>query len=93
MSALGVALQPTDKLHSELDIPHSPSAPYSLQLLLDMFRDQYLSFITRLNTPEYANEVRQQIDKEKVCFPRSIVHTNNVYETTSCLQQYTFSIG
>lgn len=67
LSALGVHLQPTDRLHSELEIPRSPHTPYSLQLLLDMFRDQYLAFIQRMNTPEYANEIRLQIDKEKVC--------------------------
>ena len=66
LSALGVALQPASRLHSELDIPRSPHTPYSLQLLLDMFRDQYLAFITRMNTPEYAHEIRQQIEKEKV---------------------------
>ncbi|KPI94771.1 Histone-lysine N-methyltransferase, H3 lysine-79 specific [Papilio xuthus] len=65
LSALGVQLQPAERLHSELDIPRSPHTPYSLQLLLDMFRDQYLAFIQRLNTPEYAQDVRNQIDKEK----------------------------
>ncbi|XP_049880326.1 histone-lysine N-methyltransferase, H3 lysine-79 specific isoform X2 [Pectinophora gossypiella] len=65
LSALGVALQPAERLHSELDIPRSPHTPYSLQLLLDMFRDQYLAFIQRMNTPDYARDIRQQIDKEK----------------------------
>ncbi|XP_060807774.1 histone-lysine N-methyltransferase, H3 lysine-79 specific isoform X2 [Amyelois transitella] len=65
LSALGVQLQAADRLHSELDIPRSPHTPYSLQLLLDMFRDQYLAFIHRMNQPEYAAEIRQQIDKEK----------------------------
>ncbi|CAH2989478.1 unnamed protein product [Chilo suppressalis] len=65
LSALGVQLQPADRLHSELDIPRSPHTPYSLQLLLDMFRDQYLAFIHRMNTPEYASDIRHQIDKEK----------------------------
>ncbi|CAG9796705.1 unnamed protein product [Diatraea saccharalis] len=68
LSALGVQLQPADRLHSELDIPRSPHTPYSLQLLLDMFRDQYLAFIHRMNTPEYAIDIRQQIDKEKVSY-------------------------
>nr|XP_026494778.1 histone-lysine N-methyltransferase, H3 lysine-79 specific isoform X4 [Vanessa tameamea] len=65
LSALGVQLQPAERLHSELDIPQAPHAPYSLQLLLDMFRDQYLAFIRRMNTPEYAADIRNQIDKEK----------------------------
>ncbi|XP_028176324.1 histone-lysine N-methyltransferase, H3 lysine-79 specific isoform X2 [Ostrinia furnacalis] len=65
LSALGVALQPAERLHSELDIPRSPTAPYSLQLLLDMFRDQYLALVRRMATPEYADEIRHQIDKEK----------------------------
>ncbi|KAJ0182619.1 hypothetical protein K1T71_001988 [Dendrolimus kikuchii] len=65
LSALGVQLQSAERLHSELEIPRSPHTPYSLQLLLDMFRDQYLAFIHHMNTPEYAHEIRQQIDKEK----------------------------
>ncbi|CAH2209173.1 jg1253, partial [Pararge aegeria aegeria] len=66
LSALGVQQQPAERLHSELDIPRAPNAPYSLQLLLDMFRDQYMTLLRRMGTPEYAVEVRQQIDKEKV---------------------------
>lgn len=69
LSALGVQLQPAERLHSELDVSRTPHAPYSLQLLLDMFRDQYLAFIRRMNTPEYAADVRNQIDKEKVRMP------------------------
>ncbi|KAI5635753.1 histone methylation protein DOT1 domain-containing protein [Phthorimaea operculella] len=65
LSALGVQLQAADKLHSELDIPRTPHTPYSLQLLLDMFRDQYLAFIQRMNTPEYARDLTNMIDKEK----------------------------
>ncbi|XP_063357606.1 histone-lysine N-methyltransferase, H3 lysine-79 specific [Cydia amplana] len=64
LSALG-GLQSAERLHSELDIPRSPHTPYSLQLLLDMFRDQYLAFIQRMNSPEFAHEIRHQIDKEK----------------------------
>lgn len=66
LSALGVSLQPSDKLHLELEIPRSPHTPYGLQVLLDMMRDQYLSFIDRMGTPEYAREIQLQIDKEKV---------------------------
>ncbi|XP_069362021.1 histone-lysine N-methyltransferase, H3 lysine-79 specific isoform X1 [Maniola hyperantus] len=65
LSALGVALQPAERMHSELDIPRAPHAPYSLQLLLDMFRDQYLALLRRMTTPDYANDVRHQINKEK----------------------------
>ncbi|XP_053611544.1 histone-lysine N-methyltransferase, H3 lysine-79 specific isoform X2 [Plodia interpunctella] len=65
LSALGLGLQPSERLHSELDIPRSPHTPYSLQLLLDLFRDQYLAAIHRMNSPQYANDVREQIDKEK----------------------------
>ncbi|XP_041975619.1 histone-lysine N-methyltransferase, H3 lysine-79 specific isoform X2 [Aricia agestis] len=64
LSALG-ALQPAERLHTELDIPRAPAAPYSLQLLLDMLRDQYLALIARMPTPEYAAEVRQQIHRER----------------------------
>lgn len=65
LSALG-ALQPADRQHDELQIPRGPPAPYGLQLLLDVFRDQYLAFIRRMAEPDYAANVRQQIDKEKV---------------------------
>lgn len=71
LSALG-ALQP-ERLHSELDIPRAPHAPYSLQLLLDMFKDQYLAFIQRMNEPDFAKQIRQQIDKEKVLLFISIL--------------------
>ncbi|CAK1544629.1 unnamed protein product [Leptosia nina] len=65
LSALGVSLQSPERLHSELEIPRSPQTPYSLQLLLDMFRDQYLAFVGKMNTPEYAQDIRHQIDKER----------------------------
>ncbi|GBP29283.1 Histone-lysine N-methyltransferase, H3 lysine-79 specific [Eumeta japonica] len=65
LSALGVSLQPADQLHTELEIPRSPHTPYSLQLLLDMFRDQYLAYIQHMNSPEYAQDLKTQIEREK----------------------------
>lgn len=60
------ALAPGERLHDELGIPRAPHAPYSLQLLLDLFRDQYLAFVQRMGERGYAQDVRHQIDKEKV---------------------------
>lgn len=82
LSALGVALQPAERLHSELDIPRSPHTPYSLQLLLDMFRDQYLAFIDRMNSPDYHHHVRHQIDKEKVKMLHIYIHSTRHRESS-----------
>lgn len=78
LSALGVQLQPASRLHSELDIPRAPHAPYSLQLLLDMFRDQYLALLRRMATPDYADEIRHQIDKEKVYYTANVFDVKKI---------------
>ncbi|CAG9132369.1 unnamed protein product [Plutella xylostella] len=63
LSSLG-ALQPPSRLHKELSIPPAPT-PYSLQVLLELFRDQYLAFTGRLADPQYEREVSHAVDKER----------------------------
>lgn len=66
LSALALTLQARDQQHAELDIPTAPqNTPYSLQLLLDLYRDQFLKFIEQMRRPDYATEINDQISKEK----------------------------
>ncbi|XP_066158714.1 histone-lysine N-methyltransferase, H3 lysine-79 specific-like isoform X1 [Euwallacea fornicatus] len=52
--------------HNELDIPADPSqTPYSLQVLLDMFRVQYMQMIHQLKNPAFKTTVEKQIEEEK----------------------------
>lgn len=54
-------------LHNELDIPTAPAdTPYALQLLLDMFRAQYMQMVDLMKASPYKQEVKQQIETEKV---------------------------
>ncbi|KAL1492765.1 hypothetical protein ABEB36_010966 [Hypothenemus hampei] len=53
-------------VHNELDIPADPSeTPYSLQVLLDMFRTQYMQIIQNLRSPNYKTIVEAHIEEEK----------------------------
>jgi len=53
-------------IHNELDIPADPSeTPYSLQVLLDMFRVQYMQMIQQLKTPKYKESIQNYIEEEK----------------------------
>uniref|UniRef100_A0A8D8QP90 Histone-lysine N-methyltransferase, H3 lysine-79 specific n=2 Tax=Cacopsylla melanoneura TaxID=428564 RepID=A0A8D8QP90_9HEMI len=53
-------------VHTELEIPPTPSeTPYSLQMLLDILRNQYLGMIERLKSEKYKKEVEDQIEMEK----------------------------
>ncbi|RZF43908.1 hypothetical protein LSTR_LSTR007244 [Laodelphax striatellus] len=54
------------ELHAELDIPPEPQAtPYALQLLLDIFREQYMAMVDVMKAPHYKRTVNQQINDEK----------------------------
>lgn len=58
---------PVSELHTELEIPPTPAeTPYSLQMLLDILRNQYLAMIERLKSEKYKKEVEDQIEIEKV---------------------------
>ena len=50
--------------HEELTIP-SRDTPYALQKLLDIFRNQMLDGIEQMKSPEYKQQLLDQIDAEK----------------------------
>lgn len=51
--------------HEELPIPPSDT-PYALEVLLDVFRQQFLNMLESIKKPEYKDFVTQQIEAEKV---------------------------
>lgn len=53
--------------HEELPIPPS-NTPYALEVLLDVFRQQFLTMLDSFKKPEYKDYVLKQIDAEKVSF-------------------------
>lgn len=57
----------TEMVHNELDIPKAPNdTPYALQILLDMYRDQYMNMIDQMKSSEYKLTVQNLITEEKV---------------------------
>ncbi|XP_058821838.1 histone-lysine N-methyltransferase, H3 lysine-79 specific [Topomyia yanbarensis] len=55
-----------DMQHSELDIPDAPSeTPYGLQILLDLYKAQFMKTIEAMRKPAYKDNVQQQIEREK----------------------------
>ncbi|XP_069960918.1 histone-lysine N-methyltransferase, H3 lysine-79 specific isoform X3 [Cherax quadricarinatus] len=50
--------------HEELPIPPSDT-PYALEVLLDVFRQQFLNMLDSIKKPEYKDFVMQQIEAEK----------------------------
>ncbi|KAL3290226.1 hypothetical protein HHI36_023583 [Cryptolaemus montrouzieri] len=56
----------TELVHNELDIPPEPeNTPYSLQILLNMVRDQYTSMIHQMKQPCYRKSIEVNIKQEK----------------------------
>lgn len=56
----------TELVHNELDIPPEPeNTPYSLQILLDMFRDQYNAMMNQMKQPSYKKSIEVNIKQEK----------------------------
>lgn len=52
--------------HTELEIPTAPGeTPYALQILLDMFRNQYMQALEQMKTPSYKENLQLQIEREK----------------------------
>uniref|UniRef100_A0A1L8DWJ1 Histone-lysine N-methyltransferase, H3 lysine-79 specific n=1 Tax=Nyssomyia neivai TaxID=330878 RepID=A0A1L8DWJ1_9DIPT len=52
--------------HAELDIPTAPGeTPYALQILLDMFRNQYMQTLEQMRTPAYKENIQAQIERER----------------------------
>lgn len=53
-------------VHNELDIPESPNeTPYGLQVLLDMFRVQYMQMLQKMKDPSYRAKIDRQIEEER----------------------------
>lgn len=52
--------------HEELDIPTAPSdTPYALQILLELFRNQFMQQLEQMRTPSCKENVNKQIADEK----------------------------
>ncbi|XP_011696604.1 PREDICTED: histone-lysine N-methyltransferase, H3 lysine-79 specific isoform X2 [Wasmannia auropunctata] len=67
LSSLSLSLQShSTSVHEELSIPPAPSAtPYALQILLDMFRDQFMLMLESMRTPTYKASVNTDIARER----------------------------
>nr|XP_027225718.1 histone-lysine N-methyltransferase, H3 lysine-79 specific-like isoform X6 [Penaeus vannamei] len=51
--------------HEELPIPPKSDTPYALEVLLDVFRQQFLNMLDTIKNPDYKDYVLQQIEVEK----------------------------
>ncbi|XP_020295581.1 histone-lysine N-methyltransferase, H3 lysine-79 specific [Pseudomyrmex gracilis] len=67
LSSLSLSLQShSTSVHEELSIPPAPSAtPYALQILLDLYRDQFMLMLESMRTPSYKISVNTDIAKER----------------------------
>ncbi|KAJ8673459.1 hypothetical protein QAD02_004721 [Eretmocerus hayati] len=61
------ALQTNSALvHEELSIPAAPAdTPYALQILLDLYRDQFMAMLDAMKSPNYKTSVNADIAREK----------------------------
>ncbi|PSN43720.1 hypothetical protein C0J52_13998 [Blattella germanica] len=56
----------SNSIHSELEIPPAPAdTPYALQILLDMYRAQFMQMVEMMKSSSYRDNVNQQIEREK----------------------------
>nr|XP_043068142.1 histone-lysine N-methyltransferase, H3 lysine-79 specific isoform X2 [Drosophila bipectinata] len=57
----------TDSMaHTELDIPTAPQdTPYALQILLDVFRSQYMAIIDHMKSSAFVPQVQKQLAQEQ----------------------------
>ncbi|XP_042876080.1 histone-lysine N-methyltransferase, H3 lysine-79 specific-like isoform X9 [Penaeus japonicus] len=51
--------------HEELPIPPKSDTPYALEVLLDVFRQQFINMLDTIKNPDYKDYVLQQIEVEK----------------------------
>lgn len=55
-----------DMQHEELEIPTAPAeTPYALQILLDLYRSQYMQCLEQMRSPRYRENLNRQIADEK----------------------------
>ncbi|XP_014257379.1 histone-lysine N-methyltransferase, H3 lysine-79 specific-like isoform X2 [Cimex lectularius] len=53
-------------VHEELEIPKAPAnTPYSLQILLDLYKDQMMQMIDTMKKPDFKENVQSQVAIEK----------------------------
>ncbi|KAL1114853.1 hypothetical protein AAG570_007677 [Ranatra chinensis] len=53
-------------VHEELEIPPAPAdTPYALQILLDLYRDQFLAMVEQLKSDNFNSSINEQITQEK----------------------------
>lgn len=56
----------TSSVHEELEIPPAPAeTPYALQILLDLYRAQFLQMVDMMKNPAFRDSVELQIETEK----------------------------
>ncbi|XP_034942950.1 histone-lysine N-methyltransferase, H3 lysine-79 specific isoform X2 [Chelonus insularis] len=67
LSSLSLSLQAhSTSVHEELSIPPAPAAtPYALQILLDLYRDQFMLMLEAIKTPAYKVSVNTDLAKER----------------------------
>lgn len=52
--------------HTELEIPASPQdTPYALQILLDVFRSQYMAMVEQMKSKSFIPSIKRQIQLEQ----------------------------
>ncbi|CAD6995751.1 unnamed protein product [Ceratitis capitata] len=52
--------------HTELEIPEAPQdTPYALQILLDVFRSQYMAMIEQMKSKSFVPNIKRQIQLEQ----------------------------
>lgn len=49
-----------------MDIPPAPDTPYGLQLMLDVWRAEYLQMVMNMRSPKYRVKLEAEIEAEKV---------------------------
>ncbi|XP_055906629.1 histone-lysine N-methyltransferase, H3 lysine-79 specific isoform X2 [Eupeodes corollae] len=55
-----------DMSHTELDIPQAPSdTPYALQIILDVFRQQYMTMIDNMKSKSFVPNLKRKIQMEQ----------------------------
>ncbi|KAH8318764.1 hypothetical protein KR074_005696 [Drosophila pseudoananassae] len=60
------ALLTDNMAHTELDIPTAPQdTPYALQILLDVFRSQYMAIIDHMKSSAFVPQVQKQLAQEQ----------------------------
>lgn len=65
LSSLVASTATPSEVHAELDI-RTTDTPYALQLLMDMYRTQFMQMLESMRSPQFKTDVNEDIKKEKV---------------------------